>query len=96
MSFTKLIDNKINLKNKQKFVGIIGSEPSKGARSPILWNKAFSKLKINMKMFPLDVKNQNVGKLISSLKQNNSNFQKIKPYNYRGIIKWITILKKLN
>lgn len=71
MSFTKLIDNKINLKNKQKFVGIIGSEPSKGARSPILWNKAFSKLKINMKMFPLDVKNQNVGKLISSLKQNN-------------------------
>jgi hypothetical protein len=42
MNFTKLIDNKINLKNKQKFVGIIGSEPSKGARSPILWNKAFS------------------------------------------------------
>ena len=70
MNFTNIIKNKINLKDKQKFVAIIGSDPSKGARSPILWNKAFFKLKINMKMFPLDVKNQNVSRLIKSLKEN--------------------------
>ena len=71
MNFTNIIKNKINLKNNQKFVAIIGSDPSKGARSPILWNKAFSKLKINMKMFPLDVKDQNVSRLIRSLKEND-------------------------
>ena len=71
MNFTNLIKNKINLKDKQKFVSIIGSDPSKGARSPTLWNKAFSKLKIDMKMIPLDVKNQNVSLLIKSLKNND-------------------------
>jgi shikimate dehydrogenase len=72
MSFFNLIENKINLKVNQKFVSIIGSDPSKGARSPALWNKAFSNLKINMKMFPLDVKNKNIGRLIKSLKKNES------------------------
>lgn len=71
MNFTRFIKNKIYLKEKQKFVAIIGSDPSKGARSPILWNKAFSKLKINMKMFPLDVKDQNVRRLIKSLREND-------------------------
>lgn len=71
MNFTNIITNTINLKNNQKFVTIIGSNPSKGARSPILWNRAFSNLKLNMKMFPLDVKNQNVSKLIKSLKKND-------------------------
>jgi shikimate dehydrogenase len=71
MNFTNIVKNKINLKNNQKFVAIIGAEPSKGARSPVLWNKAFSKFKINMKMFPLDVKSENVGRLIKSLKEND-------------------------
>ena len=53
MNINKLIQNKINLKNHQKFVSIIGLKPSKGARSPILWNKAYSKLKISTRMFPL-------------------------------------------
>ena len=71
MNFTNIIKNKIDLKKNQKFVAIIGSDPSKGARSPVLWNKAFSKLKISMKMFPLDVKDQNVSRLIKSLKEND-------------------------
>ena len=71
MSFKKFIENKINLKKNKKFVSIIGSNPSKSARSPILWNRAFSKLKMNIKMFPLDVKDQNIGLLIKSLKKDN-------------------------
>tara|TARA_B100001057_G_C22847973_1_gene949818 strand:- start:822 stop:1793 length:972 start_codon:yes stop_codon:yes gene_type:complete len=72
MSFINLIENKINLGINQKFVSIIGSAPSKGARSPVLWNKAFVNLKMNMKMFPLDVKLKNIGKLIKSLKKNEN------------------------
>ena len=68
MQLKKLIKNKINLKPKQQFVTIIGSDPSKGARSPILWNRAFSKLKIRMKMYPLDVKNVNLAKVMEILK----------------------------
>ena len=72
MSLINLIENKINLGINQKFVSIIGSNPSKGARSPVLWNKAFSKFKINMKMIPLDVKNKNVSRLIRSLRKNEN------------------------
>ena len=72
MNFKNIIKNKINLRKNQKFVSIIGSNPSKGARSPLLWNKAFSKLKMKIKMFPLDVDNQNLGKIINLLKLNNN------------------------
>ena len=72
MSLINLIENKINLGINQKFVSIIGSNPSKGARSPVLWNKAFSKFKINTKMIPLDVKNKNVSRLIRSLRKNEN------------------------
>ena len=46
MGFYKYIDNKINLSKNQQFVAIIGERPSKGARSPTLWNKAYRKMKI--------------------------------------------------
>jgi len=72
MSFINLIENKINLRMSQKFVSIIGSDPSQGARSPALWNKAFFNLKMNMRMFPLDVKYKNIGRLIKSLKKNEN------------------------
>ena len=48
MSFINFIENKINVGINQKFVSIIGSNPSKGARSPALWNKAFFNLKIKL------------------------------------------------
>ncbi len=72
MSFINFIENKINVGINQKFVSIIGSNPSEGARSPALWNKAFFNLKIKMKMFPLDVKDKNIGKLVKSLKKNKN------------------------
>ena len=41
----KLLINKINIKNKNNFALIIGLTPSKGARSPALWNSAYKFLK---------------------------------------------------
>ena len=51
-----LITNK-NLKFKyKKYSSIIGLAPSKGARSPKLWNQAFKKYGIKNEMVPFDVK----------------------------------------
>ncbi|MEY4401796.1 MAG: hypothetical protein RL072_1661 [Actinomycetota bacterium] len=46
---------------------IVGSNPSKGARSPKLWNAAFKALGIDGEMFPLDVPHQHLAKLLSVL-----------------------------
>ena len=40
---------------------ILGENPSKGARSPILWNKTYSELKIDQKMYPRDIQLKNFG-----------------------------------
>ena len=45
---------------KKKYVLIIGKSPSKGARSPILWNKVFKKKKIDCKMSALDIPSKNI------------------------------------
>ena len=66
----KIIINKINLKNKNNFALIIGSTPSKGARSPTLWNSAYKHFKKKTKMFPADVKENNLGELCNYLKSN--------------------------
>ena len=34
---------------------ILGESPSKGARSPILWNKTYEQLNIDQKMYPKDI-----------------------------------------
>ena len=66
-----LIDNKIEI-NEEIFAGIIGSSPSKGARSPILWNKAYNKLNKKIKMYPLDCSIDNINKLFDELEKNKS------------------------
>ena len=40
---------------------ILGESPSKGARSPLLWNKTYSELKIDQKMYPRDIALKNFG-----------------------------------
>ena len=45
-----LIENSINISKNKKFCAIIGSNPSHGARSPLLWNAAFEKMNIDMIM----------------------------------------------
>lgn len=44
-----LVENDIDLKNNEKFCAILGLNPSKGARSPLLWNAVFKKKIITAK-----------------------------------------------
>ena len=68
-SFIKLIENKINIENDSKFAFIIGEKPSDGARSPILWNKAYKFLNTNSRMYPADVNEKKLKRLIFCLKK---------------------------
>tara|TARA_X000000950_G_scaffold288880_1_gene408066 strand:+ start:1293 stop:2282 length:990 start_codon:yes stop_codon:yes gene_type:complete len=67
-----LINNKINVESK-KYTLIIGSNPSSGARSPILWNKVYKKLHINCRMYPADIYKKNLSKFFVQVK-NDKNF----------------------
>jgi shikimate dehydrogenase len=72
MSINNLIENKINdLNQTENYVAIFGLSPSKGARSPKLWNAAFDGLKISGYMYPFDVLPNNLGKLIDKLRLDN-------------------------
>jgi len=68
-SFKNYIDNTIKLKNLKKFSLIIGNSPSKGARSPILWNKVYRSLKLKQLMLPADIKSENFDKFIYFIKK---------------------------
>ena len=68
MKLDDLIENKINIETEM-YSSIIGESPSKGARSPILWNKAYKDFNINNQMYPLDV---SADKLISLLNYLNA------------------------
>ena len=74
----KLISNKIKFSENDPFTFIIGSNPSSGARSPILWNKAFETFKLNLKMYPADILDENIklgiddGAIISQKFQENN------------------------
>lgn len=68
----KYVLNKTNLGNKNKFVLIIGSSPSKGARSPKLWNNAYKRFKKKIRMHPADVLEKNLGKICKYLKGNKN------------------------
>ena len=48
-------------------MSIIGSNPSQGARSPVLWNKVFKAEKKKIKMLPFDVKPENLEMLFYCL-----------------------------
>ncbi|MDC3107609.1 hypothetical protein OA416_00235 [Paracoccaceae bacterium] len=67
----RIIDNHLNQNSLDKFSVIIGYNPSKGARSPLLWNKVYKAEKKNMAMLPLDVNSERLCELISCLKENN-------------------------
>ena len=70
MSILNLIENNIDLNENQNFTAIIGVNPSKGARSPLLWNYVFEKNNINCRMHCFDVNENNIEKLILSLTKN--------------------------
>lgn len=67
MSWLDLIDNEIVIEEGQSFAAILGTSPSKGARSPILWNAAFQAIGRSEKMLPLDVSVGRLPDLLSAL-----------------------------
>ena len=64
-----LITNKISLQDLTEFSFIIGANPSKGARSPVLWNKVYKAQDKRTRMLPLDVEEANLEKLIMVLQK---------------------------
>ena len=58
--------NKISI-NKKNYTVIIGSNPSKTARSPVLWNYFFKKTKQDLEMIPIDTTKKNIKKILSVL-----------------------------
>ena len=55
----------------KKYAAIIGLNPSKGARSPKLWNKAFSLLNDDTKMICIDIESEEeVEGIIKNLEKN--------------------------
>ena len=65
---TELIDNKIQFGNHNSYCAILGESPSKGARSPILWNACFQEFGISSYFYPFDVSPDNLGKVVECLK----------------------------
>ena len=66
MKLLDLLDNEIILDYKE-YSAIIGESPSRGARSPVLWNKCFERLNIQNRMYPFDVKEENLDTLLNFL-----------------------------
>lgn len=50
------------------YAAILGSHPSAGARSPLLWNSAFAGLGIDARMHPMDVRAEDLAHVIDQLK----------------------------
>ncbi len=66
----KIISNEITEHDLESFSVIIGESPSKGARSPSLWNKVYAAENKKTKMLPLDVSQENLEELFLCLKAN--------------------------
>ena len=67
----KLILNKFKIDGLEKFAVIIGFNPSKTARSPVLWNAAFKANNLNFSMIPIDVEKKNLNKVLKILSDSN-------------------------
>lgn len=66
-AFPGPIDNGIEI-TTAKFAAILGATPSKGARSPLLWNAAFKAAGIDAVMHPMDTRPEALGAVVASLK----------------------------
>jgi shikimate dehydrogenase len=71
IGINKYIENQIKFENK-KYTLIVGTAPSKGARSPKLWNKAYKALKLKVKMEPADLPQKNVKDFFNFIKKDKN------------------------
>ena len=72
-NINKYTDNNIILPSTESYSVILGINPSQGARSPKLWNSAYSNFNISSQMIPVDVSEDNFLDLMGIL-ENDSNF----------------------
>jgi len=69
----KYATNELTYPANRPFAAILGESPSRGARSPVLWNAAFDALSLSCKMLPIDVREDRLKDILSAL-AGNSNF----------------------
>ena len=72
MKLSKITKNKIVFKNYYKKCFIIGSSPSKNARSPKLWNYVYKKLNMKREMYPVDLEKKNINNFFKIIKKDKS------------------------
>ncbi len=66
----EVIGNKgLDLTQTRAYAAILGESPSKGARSPLLWNQAFAGLDISGMMHPMDVAADELGSVVGLLRE---------------------------
>lgn len=65
-----LLDNALVYPEQTRFAAILGASPSKGARSPTLWNAAFKAQGVDAQMLPMDVSAERLTQLLTALEAN--------------------------
>jgi len=66
-----ILENSIEYPNDRPYAAIIGSDVSKGARSPLLWNAAFSANEFDTQMLAFDVSEENLPTLVENLESDS-------------------------
>jgi shikimate dehydrogenase len=85
-----LIENQINITHLDKYAAIIGESPSKGARSPQLWNTVFENCDLNYSMVPLDVTKDKIIDLLISLNRDSDFIGGAIAVPYKEVVaKWL-------
>ena len=64
--------NEVIIPSKKNYSVILGLNPSQGARSPSLWNKAYGYFDIDSEMIPIDIDENNFSALLNELKNDDS------------------------
>lgn len=68
-SVLKVIENRdLDLETTDYYAAILGESPSKGAKSPSLWNEAFHGLGLSGVMHPMDVAPEKLGEVVRRLR----------------------------
>jgi len=65
------ISNKLQDVKTGIYCAILGENPSKGARSPLLWNRCFREMDISCYFYPFDIDSNNLNGLIDYLKSDD-------------------------
>tara|TARA_B100000963_G_scaffold323315_1_gene308051 strand:+ start:365 stop:1255 length:891 start_codon:yes stop_codon:yes gene_type:complete len=68
-ALNSIIENEISESNLDFYTVIIGTKPSKGARSPALWNKVYDHEEKRVRMVPLDVREGKLEQVFNYLKE---------------------------